>query len=720
VAKEVVAACRVRFGCYEADLRAAVLRRNGIRLKLQDQPFRVLTILLEHPGEMVTREEFKARLWLTETFIDVDNSLNTDINKIREALGDSATNPRFIETIPRRGYRFLAPVEICQAAESQNPAKKETGDLGTDSDVLRAERVHRKLIALAYAGAFLAFAVGVGWWFWWPVQPPTLVGITQITTDGRAKGGVLLADSSRLYVSELIDDHYRLVEISAAGGDPQIIPSPFIDTWAVGIAPDGSSLLTLNATVGEDPRLWILPLPTGPPRRVGNVVVRAAAWSPDGDRIGYAIDGKPDVYVSKPDGSDAVRIGSLPRPADSPEMDFSPDGAWLHATISADHGREIWEIPTAGGTAVPLLRTATQDDAARYTSDGRYIAYQHHESGVINIWMAASPHQPWWQRKLRHPARITSGPISFAEPVPSKDGKHVFALGYTFRSELLRYDTRLQRFMPMLPGLSAGQVAPSPDGHWIAYISYPQSVLWRSRPDGSNRLQLSSPEYNVSGPAWSPDSKQIVFNQAHRGHPTQIMKVPVDGGMPEELAAGTTVPGEQVFGATWSADGKKIAYIRMLNGGADPQNVTIRVGEISSHQSIELPGSRGMSGPLWSLDGGRLIAVTALSDKIMTYDFRTEKWSTLVHGLSLGNLNWSQNGQYLYYEDDIGKESVLMRVPAGGGRPQRIAGLNDVPRAQWCNAIACPGTWSGLLGDEPIVQRDLSTQEIYRLDVRFP
>ncbi len=104
----------IGFGVYEADLRSGELRKNGIRLKLQEQPFHVLAMLLEHPGELVTREELKAKLWPTDTFVDFDNSLNTDINKVREALGDTAVNPRFVETIPRRGYRFIAPLKLNQ------------------------------------------------------------------------------------------------------------------------------------------------------------------------------------------------------------------------------------------------------------------------------------------------------------------------------------------------------------------------------------------------------------------------------------------------------------------------------------------------------------------------------------------------------------------------------------------------------------------------------
>src|SRR2546421_5985250 len=100
----------LRFGVFEVDLRAGELRKQGVRIKLQEQPFHVLTLLLQRPGEVITREELRSELWQSETFVDFDNSLNTSINKLREALGDSAENPRFIETLPRRGYRFIAPV----------------------------------------------------------------------------------------------------------------------------------------------------------------------------------------------------------------------------------------------------------------------------------------------------------------------------------------------------------------------------------------------------------------------------------------------------------------------------------------------------------------------------------------------------------------------------------------------------------------------------------
>src|SRR5215475_366458 len=104
----------LRFGVFEVNLRSGELRKHGLRVRLQEQPFRVLVMLLEHSGEVVTREELQKHLWPSDTFVDFDHGLNKAINKLREALGDSAENPRFVETVARRGYRFLADVKVCE------------------------------------------------------------------------------------------------------------------------------------------------------------------------------------------------------------------------------------------------------------------------------------------------------------------------------------------------------------------------------------------------------------------------------------------------------------------------------------------------------------------------------------------------------------------------------------------------------------------------------
>jgi len=107
----------LRFGAFEADLQARELRKQGMQIKLQEQPFQILAFLLEHAGEVVNREQIRQRLWPMDTFVDVDNSVNAAVNRLREALGDSAESPRFVETLPRRGYRFVAPVTEIKGPE---------------------------------------------------------------------------------------------------------------------------------------------------------------------------------------------------------------------------------------------------------------------------------------------------------------------------------------------------------------------------------------------------------------------------------------------------------------------------------------------------------------------------------------------------------------------------------------------------------------------------
>jgi DNA-binding winged helix-turn-helix (wHTH) protein len=137
----------LRFGVFEADLATGELRKNGAKVRLQEQPFQVLVALLERPGQMVSREDLRLRLWPADTFVDFDHSLNTAINKLRDALGDVAANPRFIETLARRGYRFIAPVQM---ESRETPAPSATSPLPSES-TLELPAVHRGLTRTLFA-----------------------------------------------------------------------------------------------------------------------------------------------------------------------------------------------------------------------------------------------------------------------------------------------------------------------------------------------------------------------------------------------------------------------------------------------------------------------------------------------------------------------------------------------------------------------------------------
>lgn len=210
----------IRFGLFEVDLTAGELRRNGVRVRLQEQPFQVLAQLLNRPGETVTREQLRERIWPADTFVDFDHSLNTAINKIRDALGDSASNPRFVETVARRGYRFIAPAQIHypQALERPASAADETGRRVQSEEVMRLHpelevpiphrSITRALFALIQV-MYLVFYI-LALWRWESIDD-----VASSSLPPWSASAILLA----VWVTALLGIPLRLYLLSAVGFD---------------------------------------------------------------------------------------------------------------------------------------------------------------------------------------------------------------------------------------------------------------------------------------------------------------------------------------------------------------------------------------------------------------------------------------------------------------------------------------------------------------------
>lgn len=219
----------VRFGVFDVDMQAGQLRKAGLRVRLQEQPFQVLAALLERPGEVVTREELRRRLWPADTFVDFDISLNSALKKLRYALGDVADRPTFIETIPRRGYRFIGTVNGDQRPANQTVPPQS-----------------RSKFKVALAGLAVLVLIGVLAWVFRPaLLPPKVGGSVQITSDQFPKQN-FVTDGARLYVSETVSGHSILHQVSAEGGETSQIPTPFPNVYIVGIAPNHSTLLVAS------------------------------------------------------------------------------------------------------------------------------------------------------------------------------------------------------------------------------------------------------------------------------------------------------------------------------------------------------------------------------------------------------------------------------------------------------------------------------------------
>jgi Tol biopolymer transport system component len=301
--------------------------------------------------------------------------------------------------------------------------------------------------------------------------------------------------------------------------------------------------------------------------------------------------------------------------------------------------------------------------------------------------------------------------MSLGPPVPSLDGTRLFAEGWLRRGELVRYESVSRQFVPFLSGISAGELDFSRDGKYVAYVPYPERTLWRSRIDGTERQQLTDAPVAAFLPRWSPDGTHIVYVDLQPGRSWKIFLISARGGTPQELLAGK----DAVSDPTWSPDGKQICFGRSPYTAASTKKIDLF--DLSSKQISTIPGSENLYGPRWSPDGQHLAALSANSKKLLLYDFKTQKWTDWIDEPgAIGFTTWSRDGKYVYYDNTSTENSAFLRVKVGQTHPELLIYLKDMRRSGkygWA--------WSGLAPDDSaLLVRDVSTDEIYSLDLELP
>lgn len=699
----------LRFGLFELDLAARELRKSGVRIKLQDQPFQILAMLLERPGEIVTREELQKRLWPEDTFVDFDLSLNSAVKKLRQALNDDSENPRFIETLYRRGYRFIGPVNGTSLPTPPTTGSAEVVPALPVSEGPSPSLHSRYLRVLPWAliAALVLVASGVFWST--PPQPPRIMGYTQITRDGRPKGfGGLVTGGERLFVHEIELDRFVIGEVAVSGGETAILPTPFRNVGVEDLVSNGSALLvgTSEGTAKEG-SLWLLPLPTGSPRRLGDLVASSATWSPGASEIVFSKGH--DIFIANNDGGNPRKLTTVSGWVFG--LRFSPDGHKLRFSIHdlKNDSESLWELNRDGSGLHPLLpgwNDSPQECCGNWTPDGKYFLFQSFRAGRFNLWVL--PERTHWFKRHANPVQLTNGPLDFTLPVPSRDGKRIFSVGVQPRAELVRYDAKMG-LVPYFGGMSAIGLAFSPDRQWVAYISVPDQALWRSKADGSEPLQLTNgSEMWASLPRWSPDGKQIVFMGRTINTNWRAYLVSPNGGAPRDLIPGA----EAGFDPVWSPNGESIA-LSLHNAGPTPRGISTL--DLKTEKVSDLLGAENLFSPRWSPDGKYIAAITTDSQKLMLFDRGAGRWTELAN-MSIGYPSWSHDGQYLYFDTTLTDDPAFFRIRISDRKLERLVSLRGVQRF-WGEL----GEWTGLAPDDsPLLVRDTSSQEIYALDFQAP
>ena len=543
--------------------------------------------------------------------------------------------------------------------------------------------------------------------------PPKVTHTVQLTNDGVQKSFgfwalPLCADGSRIYFGEWTN-RASLVQVSSTGGNTVSIPGSLggMSAWALDVSPSRSELL---AGGWQEAPLWIMSLPGGTARRLSNLFVTDAAWSPDGIAIAYGkLQG---LYIAKADGSESRKIATTARLAVRPR--WSPDGSVLRFTqINTDYrSGSLWEVSVDGSNLHPVFpgNDSRDECCGVWTPDGKYFLYQSTRDGTTNIW-AIREGKGLFRTARPQPVQLTAGPLAFMGPTLSPDGKRLFAVGVQNRGELMRYDPKSRQFVSYLSGRSAEGLDFSRDGEWVTYVSFPQGTLWRSRLDGSQRLQLTDSSIVVGLPRWSPDRTRIAFSALKPSEDWRIYVVSADGGSPEQL-----IPGEGLLDPTWSADGNFLAY---SSDYSDPHSV-VHLVDLRTHHVSTVPGSEGLFSPHWSRDGRFLFAVShKLHDpqKLLIYTFATQKWEQLLLTKSIDYPTLSRSGEYIHFFDFVEDGTSFYRVRVSDHKLERI-GVVSLSRGM---AKGQFGQWTGLAPDDsPLLLHDTGFQEIYALDLQLP
>jgi len=549
-------------------------------------------------------------------------------------------------------------------------------------------------------------------WLRSPLPTPRILAVTQLTHDGLPKSG-MLTDGARIYFGEAnANKGQMLAQVSTTGGDTGILPTAFGNILIYDISFDHSELLARDqiGTELEDP-YWIVPLPVGPRRRLGDVIGHSAAWSPDGQQLIYA-NGS-DLYIANHDGTTPQKLASLPGRATY--LTFSPDGRRIRFTLGvAFYGNtSLWEV-RADGTGphalLPGWNNPSRECCGTWTPDGRYFVFISRNNKGANVWVLPD-HTSLLERRSRAPLPLTTGPLNFSYVLPGRDASKLFVTATQPRSELVRYDAHSRQFLPFLSGMSAGELDFSQDAQWITYVRYPDTTLWRSRVDGTDRLQLTYSPTQTHLPRWSPDGKQVMF-LATRDNKWKIFIISSQAGTPQEMFPER---GRDEEDPTWSPDGTQIAFGGVVSGTSEPR--AIDIADVKTRQVSSIPGSEGLFSPRWSPDGRYLAVLSQDSLKILFFDFKTHTWSEpIAENGNIGFPTWSRESKYLYF-DEGGLEPSYRRLKVGGAKSESLFSLKAMPLF-FSNAV---GTWSGLAPDgTPLFTRDASTEEIYALDVDLP
>ena len=693
----------MRFGTFEVDLQTGELRQRGKKIKLQEQPFQVLAALLERPGEVVTREELRSKLWPGDTFVDFDHSLNAAVKRLRDALGESAEAPVFIETLARRGYRFIAALEMPLGVSRERPAwwqsfVSKRALLGGITACLLA-------LPFLYYGHSLRSKTGL------PVVIPAVSDAGEKHTPSLSPDGQHLAFAWNggagphfsLYVKVIgTEESLRLTKQESIDFNP---------VWS----PDGRYIAFCRIQNGAT-GIYIIPALGGVERRVREThwqkddfyqvfwFFGRLSWSPDGKLLAYSdrINGDADdssaIFLLALDSWEIRRLTSPRGLAIDYNPAFSPDGEILAFNRGSQSTTSIYTVGVASGDERRLISGVQYGWGLAWTADGRDIVFA--RAG----WMADAG---WlWKipRSGGEPERLQFGQEGVE---PSIRGNRLVYARQVANINIWRRKLNsslspgpADRFISSTRMESGPQF--SPDGSKIAFESTRSGTyeIWMCRSDGSDLIQLTHFNSSTGTPRWSPDGRQIAFDSRVPGN-ADIFVLDSQGGLPRRL---TSESSSEVV-PSWSRDGRWIYFASDRTGSQEIWKMpstggsAVQVTRHGGFAAVESPDGRFLyfakgqtARGLWRIpiNGGEEVEI--------------------IRSLEAGHWGyWAVAEDGIYFLDTAGKPGIsFFRFKSG--RATRLFDLENRPATQ------APGLAVSAKGTVLYTQLDSLSRDIMMVD----
>lgn len=730
---------RIHFGLYEADLDAGELYKGGHRVALQSQPFQILVMLLENAGSIVTKDELRHRLWGEDTIVDFDQSLRAAVTKAREVLGDSSDNPRFIETVPRRGYRFIAPVSVAESGAEQLSHSATTTESGflhalpaSDLDLPAAEfapypsQSARKALSrlksvrrgwVVASGACLLLAIGslLGYVGARNNKRIGIPALRQLTFDSRIVVPIptkyaeqfpsMVTDGVHLFATAIRGGHSTLVQTSVNGGELQevVLPDEISAPTLGDISPDYSRLLLVShSPYGVEMPLWMVPIGGSSARLLSGVLGHDATWMPNGTDILYAANN--ELRILHPQNGNSEPFAKTPGRAFW--IRWSPNGKRLRFTVidPVTHSQSLWEITSSNHNPKPLLNQWDERSNACcgvWAQDGSSFVFQAARDGESDLWRLSGS-------RATNPERLTNGPLNFEGPVVSRSGDRLFFTGVAAQPHIQTLDAAAQVLRPAASFLrDAQEVAYSHDNLWVAWVDG-AGRLWRARPDGKDQVQLSPDALQVYMGRWSPDNSRIAVMARQANQPWQLYLIRSDGGGLERLQQEPRNEADP----TWSADGQSLAFGRAPDYLAkDDSPWAIRIIDLQTKQVRLIPGSEGLFSPRWSPDGKYIIAMSSDQAQLVLFSWQTHQWQLLAKG-QFSNPSWSADSRSVYSQGPSDHPESIIRIGIPDGHSEQL----PAPYAAWSDGSK-DYSFIGLApGNAPLLRVRL-TGDVYSLSM---